>query len=302
MRVLAIDDDRNMRTTYGFWLEETGYALTCVADRKEAEVALERDRWDVVLLDQNLLGPAGGPVGLELVETIRAFSPAAAIIVISGAPSLAIKRAFELGVDDYLVKDQWAKDLLLAKLGLIARLVQQNHLLRQTIQEREDAIAAAWRELQTVTDKFRKGRLLEDLLAALLLSLPGVRNVTARLSNEVEELDLLVETDGAKLWSAFQATPHVLVECKNWSTPVGRSELDVLEKKMERRHGFVRLGIFVAWTGVTKPFHLTASRDQSKLIIVADRTRLANLVAAADRAHVVNQWIRSAIADADLEV
>ena len=301
MRVLAIDDDRNMRTTYGFWLEETGYALTCVADRKEAEVALERDRWDVVLLDQNLLGPAGGPVGLELVETIRAFSPAAAIIVISGAPSLAIKRAFELGVDDYLVKDQWAKDLLLAKLGLIARLVQQNHLLRQTTQEREDAIAAAWRELQTVSDSAVKGRLLEDLLAMLFVAVPGVKSVTPRVRNAVEEIDVFVETDGKGIWSALQATPHVIVECKNWAKPAGRAELDVVAAKIARRHGFSRLGFFVAWNGVTKPFEQTAMYDQSKLIVVVDRQRLGDLVGASDRAQILSGWINRTVVGAELD-
>ena len=143
MKILAVDGNRDMRETYADWLADSGYELTCVANREDAAVALARSRWDAVLLDQNLLGPAGGPVGLELVETIRAFSPAAAIVVISGAVNLSIKRAFELGTDDYLVKDQYA-----ANSRQHFRTLRSRSGWSRTTTSRSGSRPARWKEQQ----------------------------------------------------------------------------------------------------------------------------------------------------------
>lgn len=295
MKILAIDDDLNSRDRYKIIL--SGHDLTCVANREDAVAALAREMWDAVLLDQNLLGPGGGPVGLDLVETIRSYSPAVAIFVVSGAKDLEIQRAFDLGVDDYLLKEQHFKPLLLAKLGLVDRMVQQRRQLTQTDVERESLVQDTWRALQDEQESGRKGTLLEDLLVALLRGIPGVREVIPRLRTNVEELDVVVATNGTGVWSPFQAAPYVVVECKNWSSPVGRRELDVLIRSLQRRHGMARLGLFVAWNGVSKPFTMTAMHDHDPdhLVVIIDRHQLGDWIAARDRAAVLHRWIDSAV-------
>lgn len=301
MNILAVDDDLDMRQNYELMLGGQGHDLTCVANREDAIAALKREKWDAVLLDQNLLGPGGGPVGLDLVEMIRSYSPAAAILVVSGARDLAIQRAFELGVDDYLVKDPHLKPMLVAKLGLIDRMVQQRRQLTQTDAQRESLVQDTWRALQGEQESGRKGRLLEDLLVALFRGIPGVREVIPRLRNDIEEIDVFVGTHGTGVWSPFQAAPYVLVECKNWSSAVGRNELDAFEKKLERRHGMARLGLFVAWSGVSKPFKVTAMHSPDHVVVVVDRRQLSDWVAAGDRAALLQRWIDAAVTNSALD-
>lgn len=298
MRILAIDDDQNMLESFELWLAGRGHDLGFALTTADARAALRDRPWDVVLLDQNLLGPEGGPVGLDLIETIRSYSPAATILVVSGAKDKAIQRAFDLGVDDYLIKDQHLDAILVAKLGLIDRLLRDRRQALQSAPEREAAIQGAWRQLQDEADSNRKGRLLEDLAEGLFRSMPGVRNVIPRLTNGMEEFDAVVCTDGTGIWAPFQATPHVIVECKNWSAAVQRAELDSLINKLRRRHGMSRLGIFITWNGASRGFARAAEREAGLVIAVLDRERLQSLVAAENRASALQAWIDLAVADA----
>jgi CheY-like chemotaxis protein len=124
MKILAIDDNPHMHFAYECWLEPTGYPLTCVANRDQALAALNREPWDAVLLDLHLQGPADGAAGLDLIPAIRTTSPAATIIAISGGSHWTAERASASDIDHYLVKDQHAEGLLLAKLAMIAGRVQ----------------------------------------------------------------------------------------------------------------------------------------------------------------------------------
>ena len=65
-----------------------------------------------------------GPAGLDLIPAIRATSPAATIIAISGGSHWTALRASECDIDHYLVKDQHAEGQLLAKLAVIASRAQ----------------------------------------------------------------------------------------------------------------------------------------------------------------------------------
>lgn len=87
---------------------------------RQALAALSREPWDAVLLDLHLQGPADGATGLDLIPAIRTTSPAATIIAISGGSHWTAVRASECDIDHYLVKDQHAEGLLLAKLAMIA--------------------------------------------------------------------------------------------------------------------------------------------------------------------------------------
>lgn len=95
-----------------------------------------------------------------------------------------------------------------------------------------------------------KGRALEDLIAYLFELIPGV-SVTAR--NEMnafdaEEIDIAFWNEGAP--DGLRLFDHLLlVECKNWSTPVGYPELAVFYDKLQSRGR--PIGILVAARGIT---------------------------------------------------
>jgi len=66
-RILAVDDDADIRGLVRRVLERAGYEVTTARDGREAIALLARDDYDVVLLDVMMPGLDG----LEVVESLR---------------------------------------------------------------------------------------------------------------------------------------------------------------------------------------------------------------------------------------
>lgn len=96
----------------------------------------------------------------------------------------------------------------------------------------------------------QKGRALEDLVAYLFRRVPGI-TLTQRDQLNVfqsEEVDLAFWND--KTPSGLPFLPDILlVECKNWSSPVGSAEVSWFDQKLQSRSR--THGILVATNGVT---------------------------------------------------
>jgi Restriction endonuclease len=128
------------------------------------------------------------------------------------------------------------------------------------------------------TTPAERGRALEDLIVYLFELVPGI-SVTAR--NELnafgaEEIDVAFWNDGDP--SGLRLFDHIiLVECKNWSSPVGYPELAVFLDKLQSRGR--PQGILIAAAGITgNPRDLTNAHSvlaralsQGKEIIVLTR-------------------------------
>jgi hypothetical protein len=96
-----------------------------------------------------------------------------------------------------------------------------------------------------------KGDTLEELCAYLFESLDGVEVVVRDIQMASEEIDLVLYNP--KEEQILQPWEYVvLVECKNWSKPVGAALLDNFIAKLRRRS--LKTGIFVAANGVTGDF------------------------------------------------
>ncbi|MBN8209381.1 restriction endonuclease [Bacillus sp. NTK071] len=101
------------------------------------------------------------------------------------------------------------------------------------------------------TTNTEKGESFELLAEYLFNCLSGIQVRERDILMPSEEIDLL-------LWNArteevlgpWDAT--ILVECKNWSSPVGSSVLDNFIMKLRRRR--LSTGIFIAANGVTGDF------------------------------------------------
>lgn len=293
MNLLIIDDDVDVRTGYERMLGGLGHLVRYAANRTQAEAALRERAFDVVWLDQNLEGADGGPVGLDLIDAVRTWSPSAAILIVSGywQEPATVQAAFERGADDYLAKGEHLPTLLLAKLRhLDAGLAERRRCTLRGAQL-EQSIVDGWRALQTADNSQAKGRLLEDLVVALLRSAGGFREVTARRGNGAEEFDVVALAQDND-W--YRQSALWLFECKNWSSPAGRDEFDVLAAKMGRRHARCSLGVFVAWAGVTGPFARAAGRDGS-VVAVVTRADLQVMVQARERATVLQGWVDRAV-------
>ncbi len=134
---------------------------------------------------------------------------------------------------------------------IINRLVSQVRLFREGLPEtffdRDEFSRLKGRVLKAQTND-EKGKSLEDLVAYMVDTINGLDVIEKRLRLEAEEIDLLVSNGAFVHWG-----DPLIVECKNWSEPVGRPELVNFHDKMETVGA--KTGIFVASNGITGDDH-----------------------------------------------
>jgi DNA-binding response OmpR family regulator len=101
MKVLIIEDERDLQHSIQQYLEYQGFVCEAVNDfTKGMEKVAEYD-YDCVVVDINL--PSGS--GLDIVKAIKDMGSKTGIIIISARNALEDKLAgLELGSDDYLTK------------------------------------------------------------------------------------------------------------------------------------------------------------------------------------------------------
>jgi hypothetical protein len=111
-------------------------------------------------------------------------------------------------------------------------------------------IQAFFQAADVTTTMPEKGKALEDLAEYLFTGIPGITIAVRNRKNvfATEEIDIAFwneqHNDGLK---AFD--PTILVECKNWSKPVGSMEVNWFLSKVEHRGE--RFGILLAANGIT---------------------------------------------------
>lgn len=120
--LLVVEDDETISEFLVDNLRQDGHSVTVVGTATDALVTLRRARPDIALIDVSL--PDGS--GLDVVRKVRAGEAGASdigVIVVSGRGSEQDRvRAFERGVDDYVVKPFSYPELLLRTASLQSRL------------------------------------------------------------------------------------------------------------------------------------------------------------------------------------
>src|ERR1700746_2227320 len=99
--ILLIDDEEKLRSLMKRIISIEGFAVTEVANLKQAEKNLEREQPDVVLCDVKL--PDGN--GVEFVSKLRSKHPAIEIILLTAYGNIPDGvQAIKNGAFDYIVK------------------------------------------------------------------------------------------------------------------------------------------------------------------------------------------------------
>jgi two-component system, OmpR family, response regulator len=106
--ILVVDDDREIRTLLGTYLQNNGYRVTAVADGKAMWAALDGARVDLVILDVMLPGDDG----FVLCRTVRARGNVPVIMLTAKGDETERIIGLELGADDYLPKPFNPRELL----------------------------------------------------------------------------------------------------------------------------------------------------------------------------------------------
>jgi len=178
VKILVVDDDRELRDLIGFVLRGAGYAIVEAGDGPDAVRQHAAERPDVVILDVNLPGFDG----FEVCRRIRIDARTPVMMLTVRGEEADQIRGLDLGADDYLAKP-------FSPNALIARV---RALLRRAGADSSAPLAAGAivldPDLQTVSvAAAAKVRLtnLEFRLLQFLVSTPNRTIAPERLSRQV---------------------------------------------------------------------------------------------------------------------
>ncbi|EEB94691.1 hypothetical protein MPER_06453 [Moniliophthora perniciosa FA553] len=124
VKILVVEDNNILRNLLVKWLKSKGYDFRDAVDGRDGvEVYSKEGPFDVVLLDLSMpvLDGIGATAAIRQFETEVSRDRYSRIVALTGMSSLEDKRkAFEAGVDGYLVKPVAFKTLdeMLHKLGI----------------------------------------------------------------------------------------------------------------------------------------------------------------------------------------
>ena len=100
-RMLIVDDDRDICDCLERFFETRGFVVICVFSGEEALERLSAESVDVILLDILLPGLSG----IETLRRIKAMTPSARIIMLTGVLESELRRqAYSSGAVAYVTK------------------------------------------------------------------------------------------------------------------------------------------------------------------------------------------------------
>lgn len=143
--ILVVDDDREIRSLLATYLEKQGLRCTTAADGRQMRAALDKGRFDLVVLD--LMMP--GEDGLALCRNLRAAPEHANLPVLmltARADDMDRILGLEMGADDYLTKPFVPRELL-ARIRAILRRTRAlpPNLAEQAVPRARHLAFAGWR-------------------------------------------------------------------------------------------------------------------------------------------------------------
>jgi len=124
MKILIVDDERNIRLTLKNILEDEGYAAVTVPSGEEALKHFSLDNFGLIILDVKLPGMDG----VETLKALKKTNPDQAVIMISGHSGIETAvEAVKLGAYDFL-----EKPIAMAKILTVTRnIVERNRLINR---------------------------------------------------------------------------------------------------------------------------------------------------------------------------
>jgi two-component system, OmpR family, phosphate regulon response regulator OmpR len=116
-KVLVVDDDPKLRDLLHRYLSEHGFDVTLAPDGAAMNRLMQRDTWDLVVLDLMLPGEDG----LSIVRRLRGANDATPVIMLT-ARGDDVDRivGLEMGADDYIPKPFNPRELL-ARIHAVLR-------------------------------------------------------------------------------------------------------------------------------------------------------------------------------------
>ncbi len=173
--ILSVDDDANLQTVVGQYLEDDGYKVVAANSAAGALEKTDTLSFDIILLD--LVLPDGE--GMTLIPQIKTKSKAPIIVVSGKADTTEKIICLEMGADDYITKPFELRELS-ARIKAVLRRTNDNSDAKTEDKKAKDADKIAfgnWVLDRTQYQLFDSKNISADLttgefklLEALLLS------------------------------------------------------------------------------------------------------------------------------------
>ena len=126
IRVLIVDDEKPISSLIRMSLTKEGFRCTCAFDGAEAADLLEKNTYDLILLDVMLPEVDG----FELMEYIRPLEIPVIFLTAKGAVADRVK-GLRLGAEDYIVKPFDTVELL-ARIDVVLRRYKKCDMVLET--------------------------------------------------------------------------------------------------------------------------------------------------------------------------
>jgi two-component system response regulator HydG len=136
-KILVVDDEPSHRKMLEAVLSSEGYGIVQAADGSEAVAAVEKEYFDLILMDIRMQKTGG----IEALKSIREISPGIPVIMMTAYASVdTAVAALKSGAFDYLTKPLDIDELkiMLAKALRHHRLEEENLQLREQLDDRFD--------------------------------------------------------------------------------------------------------------------------------------------------------------------
>ncbi len=115
LRILIVDDDKNVAPLFGRILENAGYAVCSTLSGKEGLRAIQEDAFQLVILDLAMPDVDG----FEILMAIRDYVPKPKVLAVSGVFPALLHVAKKCGADLVLDKSRVADSLVASVRSLI---------------------------------------------------------------------------------------------------------------------------------------------------------------------------------------
>jgi restriction endonuclease Mrr len=130
-----------------------------------------------------------------------------------------------------------------------------------------------------------KGKALEDMVSHIFNRIPGVglKNRDQKNVFEDQEIDLVFWNDQDSHGLKF--LPFIiLVECKNWSKPVGADEVKLFDRKLDSNG--IDIGVFIVTSRITGTTESLSSAHKTIADALREKRRI--IVLSVDEIKIIN--------------
>ena len=215
MKILVVEDEDILRISIGDDLKEAGFKVSLSKDPLLALDFLERDKFDVALVDYKL--PRMN--GIELLKKIKNKQPECVIIVMTAFGTIkSAVEAMKLGAYDYITKPFSNEELIISikRIAELKSLKEENIKLKQQLKEKYSFHKIIGKSKQ-MQDIFQLLRVVADSKSTVL--------ITGETGTGKEVIADAIHYSGPR-----RNNPYVKVSCALFSKDVLESELFGHEK------------------------------------------------------------------------